>query len=690
MNRALLSAAGIAVISSLLWIPAGGAQLTHGEQVTPQTQAVQQAQATQQAELIPGVQNSQGTQARPFDPSADHSIVNGRVAPYSQMPSFIQMVIKDRNGKFNHNCGGTLLDREWVLSAAHCFWNYNHFLETSEAVPLPLGSFYAIHPERHEERLIDRVIFPDEIQSLGWGADIALVHVSQPFTSNDRVTIPEPNMPKPYGGLGTVWGKGNAFKVGPDRYTFDSHDVYESKMRRAEVTLNRPEFCGDPSRVPNLLCAETPSTNGGSPASCTGDSGGPLTIFSDDLNRQIQIGIVSHANAPSGVDVCGGQPTWYSNVSQWTPWIKRHVPTVKTASYALNPADGAPRQTPVTPPSPPNALQCGSVSETGGAVPTADSPSLSFQPPRGEAVGSAVSVTASRLAWPTGTSPQAVVLAGECAWADALAATSMAASAPLLLTASQSLEADVAAEINRLGVTQVYILGGSNAVAPQVEQAVAAAGKTVTRIAGDSRVGTAAALAKLNAPRTKPTQAVLARAYAAPGGTPSQAFADSLSAAAFAPTHNAPVLLSATDSLSEDTQQALTMIKPRKVHLLGGPGALSSGLEPVIRQRGGNPELVRHAGSSRAETAAAVARLMLTDGHRRAKGVLVIDGYADDAWKVGFSFAGLAAKTNSVYALASGATLPPETVALIREAKANQLPIRCVANAQACAAAAKI
>ena len=110
----------------------------------------------------------------------------------------------------------------------------------------------------------------------------------------------------------------------------------------------------------------------------------------------------------------------------------------------------------------------------------------------------------------------------------------------------------------------------------------------------------------------------------------------------------------------------------------------------MIRQRGGNPELVRHAGSSRAETAAAVARLMLTDGHRRAKGVLVIDGYADDAWKVGFSFAGLAAKTNSVYALASGATLPPETVALIREAKANQLPIRCVANAQACAAAAKI
>ena len=81
MNRALLSAAGIAVISSLLWIPAGGAQLTHGEQVTPQTQAVQQAQATQQAELIPGVQNSQGTQARPFDPAAPNWQRLGRRRP---------------------------------------------------------------------------------------------------------------------------------------------------------------------------------------------------------------------------------------------------------------------------------------------------------------------------------------------------------------------------------------------------------------------------------------------------------------------------------------------------------------------------------------------------------------------------------------------------------------------------------
>lgn len=631
------------------------------------------------------------------DTGGDFSIVNGQVAPYAQMPAYIQLVLKDRLGKYNHNCGGTLIDDEWVLSAAHCFWNYSHFLDTGEVIAQPMGNFYAVHPSTHEERQIDLVRFPDEIQTMGWGADVALVHVGKPFTTSARATIPAPNLPKPYGGLGIVWGKGNSKKVGPNRYELDSRDIYESKLRKAEVTLNRPEFCGDPKRVPNMLCAETPSRTGDSPASCTGDSGGPLTIFSDDPKKQIQIGLVSHGDAPEGVDICGGQPTWYTNLSQWSPWITKQVPEAKTAIFHLNPADGAPTlkvpspkpDAPAAPaPKPPTvALQCGSVRDAGSPAPPTDSPALTFQPPRSAEAGSSVSVAASTLAWPKGSKPEAVVLAGECAWADALAATSLAKHAPLLLTNPTVLEAEVADELDRLGTKQVYILGGEQAIAPQVEAAIKAKGHTTTRVSGSSRVGTAATLSTLVSAQTKPKQAIIARAFSAPGGSPSQAFADSLAAAYYAPMTNAPILLSSTNALSHETAQALQTMVPRTVHLLGGPGALNPALEPVIRRGPGSPKVLRHAGASRADTAATVGHLVLNDPINPAKGVIVIEGQADDAWKVGFTFAGLAVKTKSVYALASGDSLAPESITLIKEAKAKGLPVRCVASAKACAQA---
>lgn len=356
----------------------------------------------------------------------------------------------------------------------------------------------------------------------------------------------------------------------------------------------------------------------------------------------------------------------------------------------------APSATPSgTPSAPPVALSpaevkaCGPVDDAGGSMPLVDAPGMMWQPPRGAAAGSTVSIAASQLAWPKAGEAKQAVLANQCAWADALVATSQLDQGPLLLTSQGSLETEVKAEIQRLGVKQVTIVGGPKVVSPAVEAELKALGVSVHRVSGDTRLGTAQAVADLHK-GAGVASAMIARAYPEDGGLPSQAFADSMAAAYRAPWTHSPVVLSHTDQLADPTAKALSQLNPKAVTVLGGDRAITLGVEAQVRALLPQAKADRVAGENRADTAAQLARKHLNDPADPAKGVLVIDGQDQDAWKVGYAFASLAVKTKSVFALAAGDELAPETVALIKEAKAKHLPVRCVASAKACAAAAAV
>ncbi|MBW3621265.1 MAG: cell wall-binding repeat-containing protein [Actinobacteria bacterium] len=167
---------------------------------------------------------------------------------------------------------------------------------------------------------------------------------------------------------------------------------------------------------------------------------------------------------------------------------------------------------------------------------------------------------------------------------------------PIVLTGREGMDADALAAIVRaLGTARgktVHLVGGP--FDPSVRAAVEATGATVRAIGGGDHVRTAADAAR-QLPR-RPTSAFL---------TTVDDYPDALAASALAARTGTPVLYTGRDALSPDTAAVIRELGIGRVDIVGGEGAVGTGVERALRDAG--VTVRRIAGPSRVETALAVA-----------------------------------------------------------------------------------
>ncbi|MDQ3973263.1 MAG: cell wall-binding repeat-containing protein, partial [Actinomycetota bacterium] len=207
----------------------------------------------------------------------------------------------------------------------------------------------------------------------------------------------------------------------------------------------------------------------------------------------------------------------------------------------------------------------------------------------------------------TGTAT--VVLARSDTYPDALAGAPLAHSVdgPILLTNPGSLHPATRDEINRLGATTAIMLGGEQALSPQVASELVSqtSADTVERIAGVNRFDTAARTAD----RVGGNAVYVADGFdvSSRGGWP-----DALAASSLAAFQARPILLVDTDSLPSFTRDWIRDNGPVSATIAGGPVAVSEQVAAQIRAEG--PTVERIFGATRYETARELADAAVAAG----------------------------------------------------------------------------
>lgn len=227
-----------------------------------------------------------------------------------------QVSVELANG--THFCGGSIIDAEWILTAAHCV-SYND------------GSPVAPNLRRVKAGVTDKTA-AGQIRNIsqifiapGWngevreGRDVALLHLSSPLdlsgntaSAIELATVADADDHAP-GDTALVSGWGSLSYGGsyPDLLQSVNVPIVSNAAAQTAYLNAYPGYTvtitGDP-----LAAGDT--TNGGRD-SCDGDSGGPLVVTS--ASGPLLAGVVSWGEGCADVSY----PGMYARVSSFVDWI---------------------------------------------------------------------------------------------------------------------------------------------------------------------------------------------------------------------------------------------------------------------------------------------------------------------------------------------------------------------------------
>jgi secreted trypsin-like serine protease len=292
------------------------------------------------------VESGEAAPATDDQPSADkasYQIVGGKPVPNGTYPFMAALLDTDAEGSIvdQHFCGGTLIDKDTVLTAGHCFFKATEtggeFTKTPENTDVTVGRT-VLKSDQGKVRDVEDIDVHPKYKGQGdpdQRYDVAVLELSRPVKGINPIklaTSDQNNLEKP-GRDAIIAGWGSTVQVDECGEGTNSQSVNRLQEARVPIISDKkteeiyqkevPECFDLGPFVPKLMIA----AGGTDVDSCQGDSGGPLFVRSsanDDNGRNgndendedenggtyTQIGIVSF-----GPGCAAGYPSAYTEVN---------------------------------------------------------------------------------------------------------------------------------------------------------------------------------------------------------------------------------------------------------------------------------------------------------------------------------------------------------------------------------------
>ncbi|KAJ8369783.1 hypothetical protein SKAU_G00098110 [Synaphobranchus kaupii] len=227
------------------------------------------------------------------------------VGGYAPLPHSVKYIVSIQTNNSQHFCGGTLINKYWVLTAAHCNIGVDQMM-------IVAGDYSLAMYEGTEQFFKPHLVIPHPQYNKDTNnADIMLIKLKAPVYLNRFVSI----APMPRQDAKITEGK--LCQASGWGFTSSSGSQIPSTLRTVKLPIISQERCNSSQSfngniTSNMICAGY--STGGKDA-CEGDSGGPLVC-----DGRVY-GVVSWGYGCADARY----PGVYTTVAKFRKWVDRII-----------------------------------------------------------------------------------------------------------------------------------------------------------------------------------------------------------------------------------------------------------------------------------------------------------------------------------------------------------------------------